>query len=298
MPLYFSNTADQDPNNANNWWDGVGGTGTNGTPPSGSDDCIIEAGQTCSTSNFAYLSLTVDGTLTSNDSGKTVASVSGIGVVTDNYGTISSNVGTIGTNASTGVVTSNTGTVTTNAAGGTVGDNYGVVTYNNGGISNRQSGGSTTYEYEIGSNPAGYTVFSLLASDSGIINNGTITNLNSAIGTNNGTIVDIGNTGQLDNNAGGVTANHGSITLNSGSGTVTTNYGQVYENSGTVTTNHSSGTVTNNNYTGTIANQNGTLRIGNVTGGSGNLAAASTTNLSSQTAGANVTLPTGNTTWW
>jgi hypothetical protein len=280
MPLYFSNTADQDPNNANNWWDGIGGTGTNGIPPSGSDNCIIEAGQTCSTSNFIYSSLTVEGTLTLNDSGKTVASVSG--AVTDNYGTISSNVGTI----------------VTNAVGGTVGDNYGVVTYNYGGISNRQSGGSTTNEYEIASIPSGYTVFSLVASDSGIINNGTITNLNNVIGTNNGTIVDIGNTGQLDNNAGGVTANHGSISFNSGSGTVTTNYGQVYENSGTVTTNHSSGTVTNNNYTGTIANQNGTLRIGNVTGGSGNLAAASTTNLSSQAAGANVTLPTGNTTWW
>jgi hypothetical protein len=297
MTLYFSNTTDQDPNNANNWWDGVGGTGTNGTPPSGSDDCIIEAGQICSTSNFVYLSLTVDGTLTLNDANKTVASVSGIGVVTDNYGTISSNVGTIVT-GNYGIISSNAGTVVTNAVGGTVGDNYGVVTYNNGGISNRQAGGSTTYEYEISSIPSGYTVFSLLASDSGIINYGTITNLNSAIGTNAGTIVDIGSIGQLDSNAGGVTANHGSISLNGSSGTVTTNYGQVYENSGTVTTNHSSGTVTNNNYSGTIANQNGTLRIGNVTGGSGSLVAASTTNLSSQTAGANVTLPTGNTTWW
>jgi hypothetical protein len=297
MTFYFSNTADQDPTNVNNWWDDIGGTGTNGNTPSGGDDCIIESSQTCSTSNFSYNSLTVDGTLTLNETGKTVLTVGASGVVTDNYQLITTNNGTVVTNSSTGTVTDNYGTVTSNVPGATVSYNYGIVSTNNGSISNRPSGGSTTIEYEAVSIQGGYTVFHLYASDSNIINNGTITNLHGTIGPNYGIVTDVISTGTIVLNASIVTSNHGTINFNS-SGTVVDNYASIYENSGTVTTNHSLGTVHDNNFGGIITNQNGTVRIGTITGGTGNLAAAAATNLASHTAGANVTLPSGNTTWW
>lgn len=96
-----------------------------------------------------------------------------------------------------------------------------------------------------------------------------------------------------------VTVVSGANLTDNASGTVTTNNnGNITTNSGAVTTNTSGGVVSNNLYGGVITNQNGTLRIGTVTGGTGSIAAAAATNLASQTAGTNVTFPSGNTSWW
>lgn len=246
MDLYFSNTVDQDPTNSSNWWDGTGGSGTNGYTPTTSDDCYIDAGQTCSTSNFDFLTLTVNGTLTDNVSGKTANA---------NYGTI-----------------------TTNSSGATVSSNYGVVGTNNGNITNRNSGGSTTNEYEAVTVPSGYTV----------------TNLYASIDTNNGTISNVTSSVSVSNNNSLITTNNGTVGANGSQ--ITTNNGVVNSNVWNIVTNSSSGTVGAN--TGTITTNNGTVYIGTITGGSGNLGASATTNLSSHTAGINVTLPTTPINWW
>ena len=246
MNLYFSNTVDQDPTNSSNWWDGTGGTGTNGYTPTTSDDCFIDPGQTCSTSNFNFSTITVDGILTDNVNGKTVSV--------------------------------NNGTVTTNSMGGVVVDNNGVVGTNSGNITNRNSGGSTTSEYEAATVPSGYTV----------------TNLYVNIDNNNGTISNVTSSGSVSYNNSLITTNNGYVGINSS--TITTNNSSVSSNASSIVTNSSSGIVGAN--TGTITTNNGTVFIGTITGGSGNLSASGTTNLSSHTAGTNVTFPTTPINWW
>ena len=282
MNLYFSNTVDQDPTNSSNWWDapgGSGGGGTNGYTPSVFDDCYIDAGQICSTSAFNYLSLTNDGTITTNDSTKTINANNNTGTVVDNYGTVMSNSGVVSTNKSYSYVTTNNGTVSTNETYATVTDNFGNVGANNGTILTRYSGGSTTFENQIADIPSGYTVTNLLV----------------AIDYNNGNI------GTVVAGSGGVGTNNGSILTNNG--TVSTNSGNIVQNSsiigtnaGVVTTNQSSGTVFANS--GEIYTNNGTCRIGVIGGGTGNISASSPTNLSSHTAGTNVTFPTTPINWW
>ncbi len=88
---------------------------------------------------------------------------------------------------------------------------------------------------------------------------------------------------------------YNSLTVNGGASLLINN-GTVTYNYGTVTTNN--GTITNHIYGAIITHQNGTLRIGTVTGGNGNISANETTNLSSQTAGTNVTLPSSALNWW
>ena len=258
MNLYFSNTSDQDPTNANNWWDGTGGTGANGYTPTGSDDCFIDASQTCNDSNFTYGSLTVNGTLTTNTSGKVV--VTNNANIGDNYGTVTTNNGTIGSNQS----------------GATVVINSAV-------ISSRISGGTTTTEYEAVDIPSGYTVVNLYA---GITNNYGII----------GTLVGV----TVENNHGTITTVNSTSTVSYNFSSIVTNNGQVSRNysGGTITTNSATGTVYDNMWGAIITTNNGTLRIGTVTGGTGNIRANATTNLANHTAGTNVTLPSGNTTWW
>lgn len=296
MNLYFyDSAADQDPFNTNNWWDNSGGSGTNGYTPSSSDDCYIDAGQTCSTSNFSYSTLYVNGVLSNNVSSKTVTNNSS-GVVTSNSGTVSDNYGTVTDNESGAFVSANFGTVTNNKNGATITsnqagatvtdnqsgslivDNYGNVVTNNGTISTRYNGGSTVNEYQIADIPAGYTV----------------TNLYVSIDNNYGTIATVHSGCTLTYNGGVVTINSGSITSNFG--TVTSNDSIVSTNTATIVTNSSSGSVYANS--GTISTNNGTCRIGVIGGGTGNLSATSATNLSSHTAGTNVTFPTTPINWW
>lgn len=251
MPnFYFNGNFDSDPTNGANWWDLPGGGGGGGTcynaTPTGTDDCFIDAGVTCSTSAFSYQSLTVDGNLITSAATYTV---------TTNNGTISTNNGTVGTN--NGTVIDNTGTITT-----------------------RASGGVTTNEYETVDVPTGYNV----------------TNLYANISTNAGTIGYVTSGYLVDVNSTLVTTVASGATVNTNNGTITSNLGSVETNVGTVTTNETIGYVTAN--LGVVTSNLGTVRIGTITNGTGNLAASGTTNLSSHTSGANVTLPSGNTTWW
>lgn len=106
------------------------------------------------------------------------------------------------------------------------------------------------------------------------------------------------NNGIVQSVAGTVTTNNGTIGPNFGTVTTNNSGGVVTENYGTVTTNNSGGIVVNI-YPGKITTNDGTCRIGTVTGGTGNLAAFAATDLSSHTAGTNVTLPSGaSLTWW
>ena len=260
MPLYFSDTAaNQDPTDPLNWWTGAGATGSNGNTPSVSDDCTIDPGHICSSSSFDYNSLVVQGTLTSNPGGKTVLEC-----------------------ASGGTITTNAGTVTTN--NGTIDDNQSVVVTNNNIITTRTAGGSTTNEYQAADIPANYTVTNLNVGIS--VNDGIIGTLAAGynIGNNNGPITTVSATASVSGNYSTITSN---------SGTIVTNF-----STGTITTNQASGIVQNNQYGAVITSNLGTVRIGTITGGTGALAANAATNLASHTAGTNVTLPSGNTTWW
>ena len=260
MNLYFSDTnTNQDPFDTGNWWTGAGATGTNSNTPSVSDDCTIDPGHTCSSSGFDYSSLVVQCTLTSNGGGKIVLEC-----------------------ASGGTITTNSGTVTTN--NGTIGDNQSVVVTNSNIITTRTAGGSTTNEYQSVDIPANYTV----------------TNLNTGISVNDGIIGTLAAGYNVGNN-------NGSITTVSATASVSVNYGTITSNSGTVTTNISTGIITTNQASGIVQNHLygtvitsnlGTVRICTINGGTGSIAAFAATNLASHTAGTNVTLPSGNTTWW
>lgn len=101
----------------------------------------------------------------------------------------------------------------------------------------------------------------------------------------------------LSTNTGIVTGNNGTITDNNGLIETNASGGIVTNNSGTVTTNASGGSILANS--GTITTNSGDIQIGIITGGSGTLSAAATTNLASHAAGTNVTLPSGSgLTWW
>lgn len=178
--------------------------------------------------------------------------------VDSNSGTIITNNGTVIINGSYAIVTLNNGTVETN---------YGTVTANANII---------TYSYGDG----------VVTS-----NTGTITN-------NDGTVTTNSSGGYIGSSTGEVTTNAGGAIIinNDLSGIITTNDGTVNNNYATITTNN--GIVTNNIYTGIIVNQNGTLGIGRVSGGTGTIVANGATDLSNQTAGANVTFPSGSITWW
>lgn len=339
MNLYFYDQAgDQDPSNSTNWWDATGGPsggGTNAYLPSSSDDCFIDAGQTCSSSSFNYLSLTVNGTISSNS--YKVIDVNN-GVVFDNFGTVATNFGTVTNNKTSAYVTfnSSSGVVTNNESGATVSDNAGQVTNNNGTITNRLTYGLTVNEFEGADIPSAYNVGTLYASI--VTNSGTITNTDSiasvgvnnglistnsgsvvsndatvttnlgAIGTNNSTVTL--NSGTITTNASFVTNNNGTITTNSGSGFVVSNNGNILVSYGSIGTNSSglnlnSGSVTLNDVTGlisvnagSITTNNGSAGIGSITGGTGNIRASTPTNLSSHTAGLNVTFPTTPINWW
>ena len=266
---YFDDTdSDQDPSNGANWWDMAGGSGGGGTcynaVPGMYDDCFIDSGKTCSSSIFNWGTLTV--------------SAGGILTVNDNTPAVLLNAGTIFTNSNT--VTTNTGTIIIN--NGTIGDNQFVVVTNNNIITTRTANGSTTNEYQAADIPSGYTATILYA----------------AIYNNYGQIGTLMGGYDVSTNYGGITtiASGGSVGYNVG--TISNNYGTVSSNGGTITINQAIGYVTNNLFGALITSNLGTVRIGTITGGTGSIAANAATNLSSHTAGTNVTLPSGNTTWW
>jgi len=198
------------------------------------------------------------------------------------YGTLTNNVSgkVILEVVAGGTVTTNLGTITTNS--GTVADNQWLVGVNYGAITTRTSGGTTTSEFQAADIPSGYTV----------------TYLSTSIDTNSGTIGEIQSSRIVTTNYGGITTNNGYVDANYS--TIAHNYNAVNVNhpGATITTNESTGNVADHRATATIGNNLGNVRLGTITTGSGTLSAANVTNLSSHTAGANVTLPSGNTTWW
>jgi len=135
-----------------------------------------------------------------------------------------------------------------------------------------------------------------------VTNKGTVTANNGLINDNaiSGTIITNNATVSLNQNSvatndGTITTNNGTVTLNLG--TVTTNNSTVTNNSGTVFTNNAAVSTNNDtvsfNY-GTVDQNNGTVGlIGNIGGGTGTISASFVFNLSTMSAGANVTLPSG-----
>ena len=130
----------------------------------------------------------------------------------------------------------------------------------------------------------------------------TINPTGKEVADNNGTIVE---------NQGSITVNDGTVTLNGSYGSVTTNngvvasnlsvvvdnYGQVNGNAGQVVTNHAGGTVTPP-ACGSIVTNNGIAYIPAIGGGSGELASASSSDLSGHASSGSVTLPSGSPNWW
>lgn len=149
---------------------------------------------------------------------------------------------------------------------------------------------------------AGNTVDEVPSSgyNSVINSGGTVTANNGVISTNNGTIITNNATVSLNQNSvatnnGTLSTNNGTVTLNSAvvatnNGTISTNLGTISTNNGTVTTNNNTVSL---NY-GTVDQNNGTVGlIGNIGGGTGTISASFAFNLSTMSAGANVTFPSG-----
>ena len=116
-----------------NWFEDPAGTIPHGAIPTGSDNCVINAGYTVNeVPSSGYNSVTNYGTVTANNG--TINANNGGGTVTANNGTVTDNNGTVSTNNGTVYTNNGGGTVTNNASGGTVPINYGTVTDNYGSV--------------------------------------------------------------------------------------------------------------------------------------------------------------------